>query len=357
MKKYKKVNVEVILCLMLSLLGGINVIVAIWMAVKTKNKIQFAGGILSGAALIAGSIKWGGLGHISGASYFLLVLGIFLPIILIAVYAQEFVRRRNIQMAYQEFNIASVVASKVHCENIITPQREKKIVASSEALYEGDGLYIINLIWQSQQKIEQEKLLRIEREKKEKEEQERLKREERQNAKKEQEMAKKKKEQEKKELEAAKMQHEQEMLRLEQEKKKIEAEKVMAETEKLKAETEKLKYEAKTAKIDIINNSNKVVDVKKDEELLKKNSSQIHQLDINTCTEQELSLVPGIGIILAKKAIAIRQERNKYQSVDEFISLVGIREYNISNIKQYLICKESDNEEVNKVRKGRKVDL
>lgn len=87
-------------------------------------------------------------------------------------------------------------------------------------------------------------------------------------------------------------------------------------------------------------------------------SSGIKKTDINLCSEQELSIVPGIGIILAKKAISIRNEKGKFKSVDEFIDIIGIRAVNIELAKSYLECRETkkDSKELKK-RQGRKIDL
>ena len=48
-------------------------------------------------------------------------------------------------------------------------------------------------------------------------------------------------------------------------------------------------------------------------------SSKTHILDINSCTEEELAELPGVGLILAKKTIKIRNEKGNFTSVDEFI--------------------------------------
>ena len=81
-------------------------------------------------------------------------------------------------------------------------------------------------------------------------------------------------------------------------------------------------------------------------------------LDINTCDENELSLVPGVGIILAKKAIAIRNERGRFQSVDDFIQSVGIREMQINTVKQHIVCSDDvPDQDANSRKRGRKIDL
>lgn len=65
-------------------------------------------------------------------------------------------------------------------------------------------------------------------------------------------------------------------------------------------------------------------------------------LDINTASESALAAIPGIGIILAKKAISIRNQKGKFESVDDFISSVGIRSYQEDQVRRMLTCPQAD---------------
>jgi DNA uptake protein ComE-like DNA-binding protein len=50
-------------------------------------------------------------------------------------------------------------------------------------------------------------------------------------------------------------------------------------------------------------------------------------LDLNKATEEELALLPGIGAILAKKAIALRNSMGRFHSVDDFIQDLNLSPY------------------------------
>jgi DNA uptake protein ComE-like DNA-binding protein len=63
-------------------------------------------------------------------------------------------------------------------------------------------------------------------------------------------------------------------------------------------------------------------------------------LDINTCSETELSELPGIGLILAKKAVNLRSSRNGFSSVDEFIQELGVKAHFIERLKIRICCTE-----------------
>ena len=48
-------------------------------------------------------------------------------------------------------------------------------------------------------------------------------------------------------------------------------------------------------------------------------------VDLNTCSREELSALPGVGIAGAMRAMNLRQERGGFASVDEFVDLLGIK--------------------------------
>ncbi|MBX4261304.1 helix-hairpin-helix domain-containing protein [Clostridium estertheticum] len=84
----------------------------------------------------------------------------------------------------------------------------------------------------------------------------------------------------------------------------------------------------------------------------------VELVGINSCSEQELSCLPGVGIILAKKAMNIRINNGGFKSVDEFISLLAIKDYNIQNLKGKIICNKPE-KDYNKTAKvtGRRIDI
>lgn len=95
-------------------------------------------------------------------------------------------------------------------------------------------------------------------------------------------------------------------------------------------------------KIEVTNNSMKL-----EENIL---------IDINTCSEIELSELPGIGLILAKKAVNLRGSRNGFSSVDEFIQELGIKSHSIERLKMKICCIQTRSVE-NIKTSGRMVDF
>jgi DNA uptake protein ComE-like DNA-binding protein len=61
-------------------------------------------------------------------------------------------------------------------------------------------------------------------------------------------------------------------------------------------------------------------------------------VDINTCSEIELSELPGIGIILAKKVVNLRGDRDTFSSVDEFIQELGVKPHYVEKLKMRICC-------------------
>ncbi|MDL2214208.1 helix-hairpin-helix domain-containing protein [Clostridia bacterium OttesenSCG-928-O13] len=49
------------------------------------------------------------------------------------------------------------------------------------------------------------------------------------------------------------------------------------------------------------------------------------RLDLNHCTEQQLSQLPGVGVVLAKRAVALRAQKNGFVTVEEFITVLDIK--------------------------------
>lgn len=85
-------------------------------------------------------------------------------------------------------------------------------------------------------------------------------------------------------------------------------------------------------------------------------------VDVNSCTEDELLQLPGIGVIEAKKAINFRNN-NEFNSVDEFIQVLNIKPHFTEKIRSMLICNKTkknesiNNSNVNTGRAGRMVDF
>jgi DNA uptake protein ComE-like DNA-binding protein len=92
-------------------------------------------------------------------------------------------------------------------------------------------------------------------------------------------------------------------------------------------------------------NTKVVDDIKeiKQEELQKtdnviKSSVTDSAIDINSCSEDTLAELPGINLILAKKAINYRQENNGFASVDDFYRVVDLKPHFIAQIGNKIVC-------------------
>lgn len=94
----------------------------------------------------------------------------------------------------------------------------------------------------------------------------------------------------------------------------------------------------------------------------------VQKLDINSCSDSELSQLPGIGIILSKKAMDIRRENGQFKSLNEFYEVLNISQDKKDKLNKYLECnvveviKEDNNSsEVKNEEKfknmGRKIDF
>ncbi|MGB8955159.1 MAG: helix-hairpin-helix domain-containing protein [Tumebacillaceae bacterium] len=60
-----------------------------------------------------------------------------------------------------------------------------------------------------------------------------------------------------------------------------------------------------------------------------------HPIDLNKATEAEFALLPGVGEILAMRAVSEREVRGGFRSVEEFIKAIGLRPEVIERIRPY----------------------
>ena len=69
-----------------------------------------------------------------------------------------------------------------------------------------------------------------------------------------------------------------------------------------------------------------------------------NRININTCSEKELSSLPGISVVAAKKAISYRTEHNGFDSEDEFYKAAGIQLHFVKQIRDKIFCGENISE-------------
>ena len=68
-------------------------------------------------------------------------------------------------------------------------------------------------------------------------------------------------------------------------------------------------------------------------------SNKTSLLNINKATEQDLQNLPGIGISLASKIIAYREENGKFSTKEDIKNVNGIGESKYENIKEHICVK------------------
>lgn len=355
------IKIQGIICIILAFFGGVNIAVLMWMAKKMNKKGLRWLGITSLLGIFMSVILVSLVNNetiITIIVAFLIVLTV-IPIPIILISAKDFASCLTLEMLLKKNSIiVEKLSEDAFSESRVFPdERTKK---NAQRLYGNKWEGVLRAIQYKENELRKKK------ENEEKEKIARKKEEEVKNA----EM-KRAAELEKVKAETLKMQAEAEARKIER--MKEEAERVKAEALKMQAEAEVRKAEAEQAKAEQAKAEAEAqklqveADMKKMERHKEKNSTEynlkkaegsIQKVDINLCTEQELSLIQGIGIILAKKAIRIRNEKGQFQSVDEFMQEVGIRENNKVLVAKYLVCETKEKMAENNARKhGRKIDL
>lgn len=82
------------------------------------------------------------------------------------------------------------------------------------------------------------------------------------------------------------------------------------------------------------------------------------KIDVNYASADELSALPGINIIGAKKIVEYRNLNGLFQSEEDFIKAAGVKEHFIPKIKTMIIVgKTQDTPEFNDDNEGRIVDF
>lgn len=60
------------------------------------------------------------------------------------------------------------------------------------------------------------------------------------------------------------------------------------------------------------------------------------KININTADIDKLTMLPGIGEVIAQRIIDYRQQHGKFRSVDELMNVEGIGESRLTNITKYI---------------------
>lgn len=360
---------QALVCVILSFIGLVNYGVLFWMSGKTKQKkLRVAGVVL----FILCICSFAGLGSIENDGVEAVITWVCMgtiiaPTIINCANLKTFINCQNLWSLIEKNQIRIHELSEIDYANIQLHVDEATL-KNSKRLFGNKNETVLRAI----QFKERENREILENKKREAE---RAKAEAKRM---EIEMAQAEADRVRAEAEAKKIETE----RVREENKRIEKERIKAENEKIRVEaqrleTEKTKAEAERmqAEVELKRLDLERIRGEKDNRLEKEQKERRIEgkaepdsliapignnriVDINLCTEQELSLIPGIGIILAKKAIHIRNEKGCFDSVDEFIEMVGIRKSNEAIVRKSLICEQSEQNVENNIKKrSRKIDL
>ena len=373
------IGLQVFMCAVLSFLGFVNYGVWIWMAGKMGlKKMKLAGMVLCGLMVML--MVLAGVYDAESADILMSICMIllFLPTFVILANVGKLKRCLDLRLLVKKNNINVQKLGEQECLFIEIPENER-LLKTSKMLFGDKGEAVLRVIAFN----EKEKADKALAEKEDRIRQKKLQAEAEIAKAEAQKAEAEKAKAEARKAEAEKVRAEAERARAERaslEAQKAEAARAKAEAQRAeaaraaaeakKAETEKVKAEAEKAKAE-----NQKKEIEKDRKEVRRVKTEDNRekeikpvsigkiseqpVDINFCDEQELSLVPGIGIILAKKAIRIRNEKGNFESVDDFVKCIGIRESNAASIKSHLICTAENNcNTVDIVRKaGRKIDI
>lgn len=79
--------------------------------------------------------------------------------------------------------------------------------------------------------------------------------------------------------------------------------------------------------------------------------------DINNCSEAELTSLPGISIIVAKKIINFRENERPFKSVEDFLSTMKIKPHFAKQLRKLVCVKKVNMKKFKKAKAERIIDL
>lgn len=65
------------------------------------------------------------------------------------------------------------------------------------------------------------------------------------------------------------------------------------------------------------------------------------RIDLNRASEEDLSLVPGIGDRMAAQIIQLRLEKGAFRDLSELVAVPGIKERKLNSLKGYLMVRRA----------------
>lgn len=98
----------------------------------------------------------------------------------------------------------------------------------------------------------------------------------------------------------------------------------------------------------------KVIDIKSREEIV---DLPEKLTDVNNCSEAELTALPGISIITAKKIVCYREQQRPFRSVDDFLDIMKIKPHFAKQLKHMICANKVNMKKVKKAKAERIIDL
>ena len=86
-------------------------------------------------------------------------------------------------------------------------------------------------------------------------------------------------------------------------------------------------------------------------------TAPLNRVDINNCTEEDLAALPGISIIMAKKAVKRRNETGGFNSVEDFFAELNIQTHMQEQLRKIIYVGKKPEQETEKRSTERKVDF
>lgn len=86
-------------------------------------------------------------------------------------------------------------------------------------------------------------------------------------------------------------------------------------------------------------------------------AAHLNRVDVNNCTEEDLTALPGVSIIMAKKAIKRRNEVGGFNSVEEFFADLNIQTHMQQQLRKIIYTGQKPEQEAEKHSTERRIDF
>lgn len=83
----------------------------------------------------------------------------------------------------------------------------------------------------------------------------------------------------------------------------------------------------------------------------------IPKTDINNCTEKDITALPGVNSIMAKKAVKRREETGGFKSIDEFFALLKLKPHMQEQLRDLIYAGQVPEKKEEKNSSERRVDF